>query len=157
MVEAEQLVRQLEDAWNKEEIYWWQRPKIVWLNCGDKNSKFFQNNVVQQRQQNKILRLNNDNEIWLEEKVDINKAFSDFFLNMFNTGGTRQLDQALSYVKTVVTNNDNARLIELALNQEIEWSQREDFSMLGNKAVESAWEVLGFANFNWDEIARVET
>ncbi|KAI9100210.1 hypothetical protein K1719_024428 [Acacia pycnantha] len=30
--EAENLVSQIEEAWKNEEIYWWQRSRISWLN-----------------------------------------------------------------------------------------------------------------------------
>ncbi|KAI9119542.1 hypothetical protein K1719_009418 [Acacia pycnantha] len=51
--EAEVLTRQIEDVWAKEESYWWQRLRISWLTCGDKNTKFFHNSVLQRRQRNK--------------------------------------------------------------------------------------------------------
>ncbi|KAI9071304.1 hypothetical protein K1719_046733 [Acacia pycnantha] len=58
--EAEVLTRQIEDVWAKEESYWWQRLRISWLTCGDKNTKFFHNSVLQRRQRNKVLHLNNE-------------------------------------------------------------------------------------------------
>ncbi|KAI9070826.1 hypothetical protein K1719_047203 [Acacia pycnantha] len=61
LLEAEGLVRQIEDAWDKEESYWWQRSRISWLTCGDRNTKFFHTSVIQRRQRNKILRLKGDN------------------------------------------------------------------------------------------------
>ncbi|KAI9079021.1 hypothetical protein K1719_039021 [Acacia pycnantha] len=47
--EIERLVGQLEEVWTREETYWWQRSRIAWLNCGDKNTKFFRNSVLQRR------------------------------------------------------------------------------------------------------------
>ncbi|KAI9083556.1 hypothetical protein K1719_034498 [Acacia pycnantha] len=41
---------------DKEESYWWQRSRISWLTCGDRNTKFFHTSVIQRRQRNKILR-----------------------------------------------------------------------------------------------------
>ncbi|KAI9121789.1 hypothetical protein K1719_007179 [Acacia pycnantha] len=55
--EAEILTRQIEEAWASEESYCWKRSMITWLNCGDKNTKFFHNSVIQRRQRNKVLRL----------------------------------------------------------------------------------------------------
>ncbi|KAI9083192.1 hypothetical protein K1719_034925 [Acacia pycnantha] len=109
--EAEDLVKQLEEAWVREESYWWQRSRITWLNCGDQNSKFFHRCVIQRRQRNKVLRLKDENGIWLEEREEINKAFSDFYQNLFRSGGSRCIDQAISYVREVVTAEENERLM----------------------------------------------
>ncbi|KAI9080752.1 hypothetical protein K1719_037265 [Acacia pycnantha] len=46
LLEAEEVVRLLEEAWSNEESYWWQRSRVSWLNCGDKNSRFFHSTVV---------------------------------------------------------------------------------------------------------------
>ncbi|KAI9094500.1 hypothetical protein K1719_026725 [Acacia pycnantha] len=52
--EAEEVTRELEEAWAHEEVYWWQRSRISWLKCGDKNTNFFHINVIQRRQRNKL-------------------------------------------------------------------------------------------------------
>ncbi|KAI9110475.1 hypothetical protein K1719_018341 [Acacia pycnantha] len=111
LVAAEDLIRQIEETWRKEESYWWQRSRVSWLTCGDKNTKFFHNVVIQRRLRNKILRLKNDSGEWMEERGDIHKAFSDFYGKLFRTGGTRDMDQALSYVKKVITETDNCLLM----------------------------------------------
>ncbi|KAI9083943.1 hypothetical protein K1719_034201 [Acacia pycnantha] len=49
MIEVEQIVKQLEESWKREEIYWWQRSRVAWLSYGDRNSNFFQSSVVQRR------------------------------------------------------------------------------------------------------------
>ncbi|KAI9101525.1 hypothetical protein K1719_023769 [Acacia pycnantha] len=116
----EELTSQIEDAWAKEESYWWQRSRISWLNSGDKNTKFFHTSVIQRRQRNKILRLKNDSGVWLEDKEEINKAFSTFYQQLFNSHGPRSLDQALSYVKRVISDAENESLMRSVSNQEIE-------------------------------------
>ncbi|KAI9122693.1 hypothetical protein K1719_006533 [Acacia pycnantha] len=105
--EAESLVRQIEEAWVKEETYWWQISRVAWLKCGDRNTKFFHSSVIQRRLRNKILRLKSDSSIWLEDRAAINKSFSDFYKSLFGSVGSRPLDQALSYVTKMVTDEDN--------------------------------------------------
>ncbi|KAI9109829.1 hypothetical protein K1719_018870 [Acacia pycnantha] len=92
--EAEEIVKQIEEAWRNEETYWWQRSRVSWLNCGDRNTKFFHNTVIQRRQRNKILRLKDDSGRWMEDSEEINKAFSGFYSELFQTSGGRSLDQA---------------------------------------------------------------
>ncbi|KAI9078231.1 hypothetical protein K1719_039845 [Acacia pycnantha] len=78
LVEAEVLVKKIEEAWGKEEMYWWQRSRISWLTCGDRNTKFFHSSVIQRRQRNKVLRLKDEAGVWMEDRKVINKAFSNF-------------------------------------------------------------------------------
>ncbi|KAI9120895.1 hypothetical protein K1719_007928 [Acacia pycnantha] len=86
-----------------EEIYWWQRSVVAWLVDGDRNTRFFHASVIQRRQRNKILRLKRDNGTWVEDRVDINRAFSSFYVHLFVSGGTRPMEEALSYIKEVVS------------------------------------------------------
>ncbi|KAK4254083.1 hypothetical protein QN277_009512 [Acacia crassicarpa] len=120
LVAAESLVKQIEKAWGREEAYWWQRSRITWLKCGDRNTSFFHSSVIQRRQRNKILRLRSDAGIWLEDKKEIHEIFSSYYKNLFSSGGPRLMDQALLYVKEVVTADDNCLLTQPVLDQEIE-------------------------------------
>ncbi|KAI9075927.1 hypothetical protein K1719_042128 [Acacia pycnantha] len=128
---VEELTRQIEEMWRKEESYWWQRSRIAWLNCGDRNTKFFHSTVIQRRIRNKVLRLKNENGIWMEERADINRAFSDFYLKLFRSGGVREMEQALAYVKKCVTEDDNNQLMARVTSQEIETAV---FQLGANKA-----------------------
>ncbi|KAI9096815.1 hypothetical protein K1719_025798 [Acacia pycnantha] len=109
--EAENLLGLLEETWIREETYWWQRSRISWLKSGDQNTKFFHSSVIQRRQRNKILRLRSDDGRWLEDRREIHQSFSRFYKGLFSSGGARSMEQALSYVQKVVTDEDNLILM----------------------------------------------
>ena len=44
----------LDDLLLKQEIYWAQRPRLSWLNFGDKNTKFFHSKASQRQCKNFI-------------------------------------------------------------------------------------------------------
>ncbi|KAI9106963.1 hypothetical protein K1719_022491 [Acacia pycnantha] len=128
---AESLMHQIEEAWDREETYWWQRSRIAWLRCGDRNTRFFHSSVVQRRQRNKIMRLKNENGVWLEDRKAIHAVFSDYYKKLFSSGGSRPMGQALTYVKEVLSAEDNSVLTQPVTNQEIEAAM---FQIDANKA-----------------------
>ncbi|KAI9086906.1 hypothetical protein K1719_031067 [Acacia pycnantha] len=118
--EAENLVGLIEETWIREETYWWQRSRISWLKSGDQNTKFFHSSVIQRRQRKEVLRLKGEDGVWLEERMAINNSFNKFYRNLFSSGGSRSMEQALSYVKKVVTEGDNMALMRPMTDLEIE-------------------------------------
>lgn len=47
VMEEKSLVRDLEDLWQKDAMYWHQCLRIKWLQMGDKNSRFFHLSTIQ--------------------------------------------------------------------------------------------------------------
>lgn len=52
LMAEKELIRKLEDLWQKDSMYWHQRSRIKWLQLGDKNSRFFHLSTIQRRQRN---------------------------------------------------------------------------------------------------------
>ena len=55
-----ELLRDSEDIPAKEETYWRQRLREIWLDVGDKNAKFFHNSTKQRRSTKKICKIKNE-------------------------------------------------------------------------------------------------
>ncbi|KAK4252603.1 hypothetical protein QN277_014354 [Acacia crassicarpa] len=149
--QAENLIKHIDEAWDNEERYWWQRSRITWLKCGDRNSKFFHNSVIQRRQRNKILRLKNEQGCWLEEKEDINRLFCEFYRGLFKSGGSRPLEETLAYVPCVVTVEDNENLMQPVTNSEIEEAV---FQLGSNKAPGPDGFSALFYQASWKEVSK---
>lgn len=58
--EAAKLKEEIHRSWRQEEQYWALCSRILWLKCGNKNTRFFHASTIQRRQRNRITTLLND-------------------------------------------------------------------------------------------------
>ncbi|KAL5579036.1 hypothetical protein UlMin_011478 [Ulmus minor] len=66
--EHQRLEKALDALRYKEERYWRQRSKDLWLKCGDRNSKFFHQKASARKFKNSITGLVDINENWCEDE-----------------------------------------------------------------------------------------
>ena len=59
--------KELNELYIREEIMWNQRSRVLWLQHGDRNTKFFHASASQRQQKNKIGGLMDEGGIWQEE------------------------------------------------------------------------------------------
>lgn len=75
------LCSKIEEQEKQEEILWCQKSWNRWLTEGERNTKFFDHSVIQNRMQNKILALKNARGVRVENRDEIeatlNQHFSD--------------------------------------------------------------------------------
>ena len=69
--EINNLRREINDLLDDEEIYWGQRAKAHWLKEGNKNTRFFHAQASEQRKQNTILGIWDNQGRWCDEKDSI--------------------------------------------------------------------------------------
>lgn len=62
----------------KEEEFWKQHLRIMWLKNRDRNTKFFHLSTLKHRANNRINRINFNNQV-LEKDVDLLLATSSYF------------------------------------------------------------------------------
>ena len=69
----------------QEELTWRQRSRAIWLQVGDKNTKFFDQRVSQRRQRNQIIGVFNDEDNWCTDDNEIANVAENYFHNLFTT------------------------------------------------------------------------
>lgn len=78
------LLGEYEDTLAKEEIFWKQKSREVWLSDGDKNTKCFYNSVKMRKAKNRISQITNEeNQIIIDQKM-IAKDATQYFRNLLN-------------------------------------------------------------------------
>lgn len=68
-----------------EEIWWSHREKSEWLMEGDKNTKLFHIKATQRKNQNTISKIQNYEESWVKDPMDIVKVFINYFENIYTS------------------------------------------------------------------------
>lgn len=67
-----------------------------------------------------MFRLKSENGDWMENVGDINAVFAKFYADLFAASELQDMEEALGYVKNVVTEQDNVFLTRLISDSEIE-------------------------------------
>ncbi|KAL0004681.1 hypothetical protein SO802_012242 [Lithocarpus litseifolius] len=75
--------KQLDDLLLKQEIYWAQRSRVLWLKHGDKNTKFFHSKASHRKRRNFIKGIQCAQGNWVDEGEDIAKVATGYFDNLF--------------------------------------------------------------------------
>ncbi|KAL7259099.1 hypothetical protein ACSBR1_005074 [Camellia fascicularis] len=76
-----------------------QRSRVNWLKSGDRNSAFFHATLIQRRQWNQLVKLQNEDGQWLSTDEAINSHLHDYFSHLFTSIPSRNFDHLLSTVQ----------------------------------------------------------
>ncbi|KAM2045167.1 hypothetical protein ACFX1T_009399 [Malus domestica] len=109
--ETRENTRIVDDLWAQEESYWLQRSRVAWLREGDANSKFFHQSTLHRRRRNKVLKIQDDDGIWVEQPDRIRKIVENHFIRTFSSGGSRNWGSLLDCLSPAVTEEMNAALV----------------------------------------------
>ena len=64
---------------DREEQMWHQRAHVKWVQCGDKNTKFFHGTATQQKRRNFIKGLLDDQGVWNREEEVVSALLVDYY------------------------------------------------------------------------------
>ncbi|KAL5555093.1 hypothetical protein UlMin_037329 [Ulmus minor] len=96
----------------KEERYWKQRSKDMWLKCGERNSKFFHQKASARKSNNTITGLLDNNEKWCDEEEGLAHIIENHFETLFSSSSPSSVDfdQVLASIERKVTPQLNDQL-----------------------------------------------
>lgn len=100
----------------KEETMWKQRSRVIWPSNGDKNSSFFHCTATGWKKRNSINCIKNAEGQWVEQEVDIERAFLDYFHSEAADG----IDEVLEALSPKVLADDNSKLCEAFTEEEVD-------------------------------------
>lgn len=121
-LKEKELLRELNEIVSKEEFFWCQKLREVWLKDGDKNTKFFHNSTKARREVNKISHIIYADGRSLDNLDQIVDKATSFFQNLLNDwDGSRLGSQQslLGCIPKLVTDNQNKQLSKCFSEEEI--------------------------------------
>jgi exonuclease III len=98
--------KELDDLLEKEEMWWSQRAKTLWLIHGDKNTNFFHQKASQCRRKNKIEAIKDAMNVTQTEKENIEEIFLNHFKLLFTTQKPNNILETTQVVQNRL-NQDN--------------------------------------------------
>jgi hypothetical protein len=103
-----QKEQEIEDLMEKEEIWWSQRSRALWLTHGDKNTKYFHQKASQRRRKNKIDCIKDSTGITHKNQEETENIFITHFQQLFTSQGTHNITETTRTVQ----NRINAEMMD---------------------------------------------
>ena len=94
-----------------EEIHWRQRSRMVWLEVGERNTKFFHHYANQRKRTNGIEGLRDKANVWCNTEQQVEDIAVTYFQNIFTTTYPTRIEETLAAVDNVVSKETNQRLL----------------------------------------------
>ena len=108
-----QTNRQVNELLHKEEFFWRQQSKAVWLPAGDKNTKFFHQRASQRRQKNHIDGLFDTEGVWQTEETRVANIAVEYYKTLFSTALPTHTVEVIDLVDRVVTDGMRNTLLQI--------------------------------------------
>lgn len=95
---------------DQKEIFWRQRSKQLWLQSGDKNTRYFHASCNSRRRTNQIVKLKNSEGYWVDWQNGIAAYITDYYQTLFKASQT-EVDEVISCVPTTISEEQNRKLL----------------------------------------------
>ncbi|KAK9158591.1 hypothetical protein Scep_005165 [Stephania cephalantha] len=80
----EELQGQMNDVLLQEEMLWYQKSRSQWLQFGDKNASFFHISTLTWRRKNRIERLRDDENNWIDDQEILKEMDVQFYKKLYS-------------------------------------------------------------------------
>uniref|UniRef100_A0A803PEK8 Reverse transcriptase domain-containing protein n=1 Tax=Cannabis sativa TaxID=3483 RepID=A0A803PEK8_CANSA len=119
--EMKTLEKQLNVVLEKDEKYWRQRSRALWLKWVDLNTKYFHRKASARRKKNEIKGLMDSMGIWQTDTGMIRKLVEDYYGSLSSASSLHldQVEEVLRRVRPKVTNDMNEELMRPFVADEV--------------------------------------
>eukprot|EP00253_Pinus_taeda_P018598 PITA_18598 len=121
--EEGRIINQLEERRKQEEIMWRQKSRINWLREGERNTKFFHQAMIQNRQRNQIFSIKTAEGERVVEQEGIERVLVDYHKGIFTETQEARgeaIDHICKEIPKLITTEQNKALMHAATMEEVE-------------------------------------
>lgn len=133
----------------QEEILWLQKSRAKWLECGDRNTRYFHRVATVRRRRNHITALQNEAGKWVDNTTDLESLATNYYMNLFSTDSVPE-PLPLSHSFPILEEEDISSIARAVTDEQI-FNTIKNFGALkapgpdGFQAIfyHSQWQVVG--------------
>jgi hypothetical protein len=96
---------------HQDEIHWRQRSREIWLEAGDRNTKYFHQKAKQRRGKNTIRGILDSNGRWCEDEDGMGEIAVQYFNDIFSSSAGLEVEETVRVIDRVVTTDMNCQLL----------------------------------------------
>ncbi|CAB4268750.1 unnamed protein product [Prunus armeniaca] len=106
-----ELTAKLDSLMAKNEIYWRQRSRALWLKAGDRNTKYFHYKASSRKRRNTISGLEDENGIWQTSEPELENTVVHYFQQLFSSNGNTDYEEVADVMRGRVSEEMNRKLL----------------------------------------------
>ncbi|GLT45093.1 hypothetical protein SLA2020_450200 [Shorea laevis] len=110
--EEREALREVEEWLTQGEMMWRQRLREVWLQDGDRNTKFFHGKASRRRDGNTMSRLMDASGVWKTDFVGLQEIAMSYFHDLFSSSHPSNIEEVTSCLERQVTSEANQDLLK---------------------------------------------
>ena len=95
----------------KEEKWWLQRSKNLWMKLGDKNTSYFHNKASKRFRRNRILGLKDSAGNFCSGDENVAILLENYYKDLFTSSNPSEIDEVVQHTRKVVTKKTNRELV----------------------------------------------
>ncbi|XP_024164085.1 uncharacterized protein LOC112171081 [Rosa chinensis] len=119
------LELKLQELLQKEQIFWKQRSRILWLSEGDMNTRYFHQCALNRKKKNLIKRLRDVNGVWRTDDKEIQDVVLSYYKELFQRSYPANMGEVTDTLPRVITEEMNVDLTKDVSNEEVSMALKQ--------------------------------